>query len=208
MTAKSTTSAFEPKGAHVNETLNLSFTTTRGTILMPNSRFEALIYCGQTECKQLDLNGSYLQGLYGQAMKVTGAAFLHEITTHATIDLNSATIDGQLNCEKAVFEFETGDAPNAQEAKINDGLIWQGVTVTKGTLYFANAHTSVLSDDIDSWPSGERIDLSRMNYDTIIGGPLNAKTRLVWPDKISNWKRVIHTPALHPTRQGPARNGA
>ena len=104
---------------------------------MPNSRFEALIYCGQTECKQLDLNGSYLQGLNGQAMKVTGAAFLHEITTHATIDLNSATIDGQLDCEKAVFEFETGDAPNAQEAKINDGLIWQGVTVTKGTLYFA-----------------------------------------------------------------------
>ena len=174
-------------GAHVTGTLDLDFITTRGAIRMPNSRFEGRICCEQTKCRQLDLNGSDLQGLRDQAVKVTGTVFLRNITTQATIDLNSATIGGQLSCEKAVFEVEDGDALNAQGAKINGGLFWRGVTVTKGTLNFANAHTSVLCDDESSWPSGGYVDLSGMTYDTVIGGPLDAKTRLVWLDKGSNW---------------------
>ena len=279
------------EGAHVTGTLDLDFTTTRGAIRMHNSRFKERIDCEQTKCRQLDLNGSDLQGLRGQAMKVTGNVFLQEITTHATIDLRSATIggqlnckkatfevaekaepeaseifalkaqganvtggvflgeittnatidlkgatiDGQLNCEKATFEVAKGralsaqdanvtggaflekittnatidlnsttiggqlnctkatfevevdHAVNAQDAKINGGLIWREATVIKGTLSFANAHTSVLCDDESSWPSGGRVDLNGMTYDTIIGGPLDAKTRLAWLDKGSNW---------------------
>ena len=223
------------KGAHVTGTLDLDFVTTRGAIRMPNSRFEECIYCEQTKCRQLMLNGSDLQGLRGEAMKVTGSVFLREITTNATVYLNSATIcgqlscrkatfevkegfaltaqgaditagvvlaeittnakialnsakiGGQLNCEKAIFEVEEGEALNAQSAKMNGGLFWRGVTVTKGTLYFANAHTSVLSDDESSWPSGGRVDLNGMTYDTIIGGPLDSKSRLAWLHNVSNW---------------------
>jgi len=175
------------EGAHVTGTLDLDFTTTRGAIRMHNSRFKERIDCEQTKCRQLDLNGSDLQGLRGQAMKVTGNVFLQEITTHATIDLRSATIGGQLNCKKATFEVEVDHAVNAQDAKINGGLIWREATVIKGTLSFANAHTSVLCDDESSWPSGGRVDLNGMTYDTIIGGPLDAKTRLAWLDKGSNW---------------------
>ena len=60
------------KGAHVTGTLDLDFVTTRGAIRMPNSRFEECIYCEQTKCRQLMLNGSDLQGLRGEAMKVVG----------------------------------------------------------------------------------------------------------------------------------------
>ena len=70
---------------------------------------------------------------------------------------------------------------------MNGGLIWRGVTVAKGKLDFSNAHTSVLSDDESSWPSGGRVNLNGMTYDTIIGGPLDAKSRLAWLDKGSNW---------------------
>ena len=52
---------------------------------------------------------------------------------------------------------------------------------------FANAHTSVLCDDEGSWPSGWRIDLEGLTYDTIIGGPLDAKSRLAWLHNVSNW---------------------
>ena len=103
------------KGAHVTGTLDLDFTTTRGAIRMQNSRFEERIDCEQTKCRQLDLNGSDLQGLFGQAMKVTGNVFLQEITTHATIDLRSATIGGQLNCKKATFEVAEKAEPEASE---------------------------------------------------------------------------------------------
>ena len=175
------------KGAHVTGTLDLKLTTTRGAIRMQNSRFEEHIDCEQSECKQLVLNGSDLQDLFGQTMKVTGSVFLRNITTQATIDLNSATIGGPLACEKATFEVKNGHAFNAQSAKINGGLVWRGVTVTKGTLNFANAHTSVLCDDEGSWPSGWRVDLEGLTYDTIIGGPLDAKSRLAWLHNVSNW---------------------
>ena len=175
------------KGAHVTGTLDLKLNTTRGAIRMQNSRFEEHIDCEQSECKQLVLNGSDLQDLFGQTMKVTGSVFLRNITTQATIDLNSATIGGQLACEKATFEVKNGHAFNAQSAKINGGLVWRGVTVTKGTLNFANAHTSVLCDDEGSWPSGWRVDLEGLTYDTIIGGPLDAKSRLAWLHNVSNW---------------------
>ena len=88
------------EGAHVTGTLDLDFTTTRGAIRMPNSRFDERIYCEQTECKLLELNGSDLQGLRGQTMKVTGSVFFREITTNAAIDLNGATIGGQLSCKR------------------------------------------------------------------------------------------------------------
>ena len=52
---------------------------------------------------------------------------------------------------------------------------------------FANAHTSVLCDDEGSWPSGWRIDIEGLTYDTIIGGPLDAKSRLAWLHNVSNW---------------------
>ena len=175
------------KGAHVTGTLDLKLNTTRGAIRMQNSRFEEHIDCEQSECKQLVLNGSDLQDLFGQTMKVTGSVFLRNITTQATIDLNSATIGGPLACEKATFEVKNGHAFNAQSAKINGGLVWRGVTVTKGTLNFANAHTSVLCDDEGSWPSGWRVDLEGLTYDTIIGGPLDAKSRLAWLHNVSNW---------------------
>ena len=175
------------KGAHVTGTLDLKLNTTRGAIRMQNSRFEEHIDCEQSECKQLVLNGSDLQDLFGQTMKVTGSVFLRNITTQATIDLNSATIGGQLACEKATFEVKNGHAFNAQSAKINGGLVWRGVTVTKGTLNFANAHTSVLCDDEGSWPSGWRVDLEGLTYDTIIGAPLDAKSRLAWLHNVSNW---------------------
>ncbi|HCI06233.1 hypothetical protein OAD38_05840 [Ascidiaceihabitans sp.] len=103
------------EGAHVTGTLDLDFTTTRGAIRMHNSRFKERIDCEQTKCRQLDLNGSDLQGLRGQAMKVTGNVFLQEITTHATIDLRSATIGGQLNCKKATFEVAEKAEPEASE---------------------------------------------------------------------------------------------
>ena len=71
--------------------------------------------------------------------------------------------------------------------EINGGLFWRGVTFIKGTLTFANAHTSVLCDDEGSWPSGWQVDLNGITYDTIMGGPLDAKTRLAWLHKGSNW---------------------
>ena len=126
------------KGAHVTGTLDLDFTTARGAIRMHNSRFEERIDCEQTKCRQLELSGSNLQGLHGPTMKVTGSVFLRGITTNATIALNSATIGGQLSCEKAIFEIEEGDALFAQGADIAADVFLKEIT-TNATIALNSA---------------------------------------------------------------------
>ena len=73
------------EGAHITGTLDLDFTTASRAIQMPNSRFDKPIDCEQTECKQLLLDDSDLQGLRGQAMKVTGKAFLRNTAAQEMI---------------------------------------------------------------------------------------------------------------------------
>lgn len=73
------------EGAHITGTLDLDFTTASGAIQMPNSRFSKPIDCEQTECRQLLLDDSDLQGLHGQAMKVTGKVFLRNTATQEMI---------------------------------------------------------------------------------------------------------------------------
>ena len=130
--------------------------TTNATIDLKGATID-----GQLNCEKATFEVAKGRALSAQDANVTGGAFLEKITTNATIDLNSATIGGQLNCTKATFEVEVDHAVNAQDAKINGGLVWREATVIKGTLSFANAHTSVLCDDESSWPSGGRVDLER-----------------------------------------------
>ena len=174
--------ALNAQGANVTADVFLREITTHSTIALSGATIG-----GQLDCEKAAFKVKNGHALNAQGANVTGDVFLREITTHATIALNSATIGGQLSCNKAKFKVKNGHALNAQGAKINGGLLWRGVTVTNGTLDFANAHTSVLCDDEGSWPSGERVDLDGMTYDTIIGGPLDAKTRLAWLHKGSNW---------------------
>jgi hypothetical protein len=127
------------EGAHVTGTLDLNFAIANGAIRLRNSRFDRRIDCEQTKCRQMVLDGNDLQGLRGQTLKVTGSVFLRGVTTHATIDLNSATIGGQLACTGATFKIEEGNALNAQGAKVTGSVFLRKIT-THATIDLNNAN--------------------------------------------------------------------
>ena len=55
-------------------------------------------------------------------MKATGSIFLKGVKTLSSIDLDSASIGGQLDCVGVKFEVVNGPALNVQDAQINSAL--------------------------------------------------------------------------------------
>jgi hypothetical protein len=145
------------EGAHVTGTLDLDFTTTRGAIQMPNSRFEDQIECEQTNCRQLVLEGSALNGLRGQKLEVTGSVSLKEITTRNSINLGAAIIGGQLRCDNALFDVAQGSGLNIQYAQIAGAAFLTDITSNavlnlssariKGQLAFVGSTISAAGKD-------------------------------------------------------------
>jgi hypothetical protein len=159
------------EGAHVTETLDLNFTTTRGAIRMPNSRFKQQFDCEQTKCRLLNLDGSDLQGMRAPSLDVTGNVFLAGITTHATIRLDSATIGGQLDCSDAKFEMTKGDALNAQGAKVAADIFLKYITT----------HATI---DLSGATIGGQLNCSGAKFEMTEGDALNAQDVKVTADII------------------------
>ena len=162
------------EGAHITSTLDLDFTTTRGAIEMPNSRFENQIHCMQTNCRQLLLDGSDLQGISGQAMKVTGSIFLRKINPHAMIDLNSAIIGNNLYLNHASFKVNEGFAFDGQGIKVGGSVSFEGIQ-TRATI-------TLVSSEISGQLVFERASFNVEEGDALVAQSANFIAGVIWRD--------------------------
>ena len=117
-------------GAHVTGPLDLSFARARAATGLINCRFSDPVLAHQARFETLALNGSHLPGLNAQGAQVTSSVFLLRITATSTVDLNGATIGGQLSCIGARFEAETGHGFNAEGAQVTGHVFLGGITAT------------------------------------------------------------------------------
>uniref|UniRef100_UPI00286B4927 hypothetical protein n=1 Tax=Tabrizicola sp. TaxID=2005166 RepID=UPI00286B4927 len=140
------------QGAHIPETLDLSFTKGRGRCVLRACRFEAEPQLAQTSLAQLSLDGSHLPGLFAQGVKVEGSLFLRALTATGTVDVNGAKIGGQLDCEGATLDGAGGDALNAQGVEIGADLFLSDLTA-KGTV------------DVNGAKIGGQLACTRANLD-------------------------------------------
>ncbi|HEX9856791.1 MAG TPA: hypothetical protein VGA75_00430, partial [Paracoccaceae bacterium] len=134
-------------GAYVTGSLRLDFATAKGQTLLCDSAFTDEISAHQARLNLFSLEGSKLPGgLVAQGAEVTGDVFLRN-GFHATgeVSVHGAKIGGQLNCEGAHFDNPNGDALVAQGLRVDQGFIWQEVTVDNGNLRFGSAHVGDLS---------------------------------------------------------------
>lgn len=118
------------EGARITGTLDLSFATARGITSLVYCRFDQPIAALQTQFQLLNLNGSTLPGLFAQGAKVAGSVTLDSATATATVDVNSAEIGGQLDCENAKLSAQTGEALTAHSSRITGGVFLRRVTAT------------------------------------------------------------------------------
>ena len=180
------------EGAHVTGALDLSFARAKGVTQLASCRFDRDLTALQSRFESLELSFSAFSGVDLQGTEVTGSVFLRQITASATVDVNAATIGGQLNCDGAEFNSAKGEALLAQRMRVTEGLFWRSVTVAEGWINLSSAHVGDLVDDLDSWPPEGRLILDGFTYDRISGSFTDAHSRIAWLERGTTWKGKFH----------------
>mmetsp|Transcript_28706 Transcript_28706/g.54249 ORF Transcript_28706/g.54249 Transcript_28706/m.54249 type:complete len:616 (+) Transcript_28706:72-1919(+) len=174
--------AINAQGADIKGSVYLRRTTAAATFTLNRATIG-----GQLDCTGAELNAAKGPALNAQGATIKGDVFLDKTIAAATVTLNGTTIGGQLDCTDAQLGSAKGYALDAQSVVIKELLIWRAVTITAGEVTFDSARASVLADDVDSWPGDNTLDLDGFDYDRITGAPTDAKTRLPWLVKGSNY---------------------
>ena len=174
-------------GAYVTGELDLSFAVARGVTRLMECRFDINIIALQTRFELVNLTGSAIQALKAQRAKVAGSVYLRRIIAKAEVGFVGSTISGQLDCEGARFEAAEGRSLNAQRMKVVQGLIWREITTGQGVFDFSAAQVGDLADDPECWPEKGKLILDGFTYDRITSAPTDAKTRIAWLEKGSEW---------------------
>jgi hypothetical protein len=162
-------------GANITGVLDLNFCTVKGAMRLEHCRFDHRLDTQQTTFAMINLSDSHLNGWFGQRLSSVGSIYLRRITATATIDLMSATIGGQLACERAQFKAAEGDALNAQRVKVTDTIFLSRIT-TKATV------------DLIGATIGGQLDCEGAQFEATKGFALNAQTIHVGAALI--WRKV------------------
>ncbi len=109
-------------GGYIKGKLDLNFDTAKGATQLQNCHFERQFDSVQTRFQLVNLSGSHLPGWSTHSAKFEAHVFLDNITATGTIDLNTATIGGQLACEGARITAKGAFALVASGAKISGGV--------------------------------------------------------------------------------------
>ncbi|MDW3183745.1 hypothetical protein [Roseobacter sp.] len=175
-------------GAHVTGALDLDLATAQGVTGLVRCRFDEPIAALQAKLQLLNLDGSAFPELNAQGAKVKGDIFLRKVTAEATVDVNDATIGGQLSCIGAIFNATSGYALNAQGAQVTGGFFFRGVRTGQGVINLTAAQVGILVDDPHSWPPKDRLILDGFTYKQIENAEFpRLSDRLDWLAKGSTW---------------------
>ncbi|WP_111431966.1 hypothetical protein [Rhodobacteraceae bacterium DSL-40] len=174
--------AFNAQGTRIMDDIVLDETEATGEVSFSGAQISGQLSCAKATFCNPEGTALSAQGA------VTGDIFLTKAQAEGVVLLSGARICGQLECSEARFRKSKGRALNAQRLHVAQGLIWQQVEVSEGSLYFASAHVSDLADEPESWPCGGRIDLDGFTYDRISGAFIDAPRRLEWLRRGTRWE--------------------
>lgn len=120
------------EGARITGQLDLRFAKCRGSLILARCRFVQVVNLKHAEIPELSLDKSYLIGLRGQSMKISGSLFLSNSRATGTIDINQAKIGDQLACVNC--NINGGElALSAQAIEVSGSMFLRGA-VTIGTI--------------------------------------------------------------------------
>ena len=174
--------ALNVQGATIMDGIFLRDAEVEGEISLAGTKIG-----GQLSCETAQFRNDKGKALNAQGAAVARDVFLREVRATGEISLVGAQIGGQLDCEKLRLRNFNGKALNAQHLHVAQGLLWRGIEVGAGSLYFASAHVSDLADDCESWPDSRRVYLDGFTYDRILGSFLDVPNRLEWLRRGSRW---------------------
>lgn len=164
---------------------------------------------GQLACAGGSFESPVGHALIMQSLEVGEDVLLSDgFEAKGEVSLSNAKIGGQLSCIGGSFETTQSAAFSAQSIQVHGELFWLGVQILDGEVDLNSAYFSRIVDRPENWPNANKVLLDGMTYDRLSGDFTDAKRRLEWLAKGDRMGGVFTPPALHPTRQGLARDGA
>lgn len=150
-------------GAWIEGRLDLAFCTARGQTVLDACHFTLRPSFAASKLTLLSLEGSHLPGLFAQGMQTEGYVFLSNLTATGTVDVTSAKIGGQLECNGATLNGAGGKALNAQGIAIEGNILLRNLIAT-GTV------------DLNSAKIGGGLDCDGATLNGAGGMALNAQS--------------------------------
>lgn len=172
-------------GCRFEGDINLTYSTIHGIFQLKNSSIASLCAVSANLLGPLNCSGAEFLADEGfaldlQSAEIKGGMFLRGAKLKATAHLSGAQIEGHLDCNGAKFLVNKGTALNLQGIRASI-LQFLDIKTDGGVIDLTSAHVDDLTDDPDSWPTGQMV-LNGFTYKRI-HGPTDAQTRLKWLEK-------------------------
>lgn len=191
------------KGAHITGHLILNYQTIPGNVILENCRVVDEMQMLHSTVNLLSFPGCFITDLLAQGIHVKGGCYLREITCSGTIDLTSATIEGQLDFSDTKILSNSEFSLNAQRLVAKEDVMLEGIFVQStvrligaeihGDIYCTDArffsensialfaqsircHGALMWENVTT--KGGRIDLTNSKVGTLADSPSD------WPTDI------------------------
>ncbi|MEM8958995.1 MAG: hypothetical protein AAGC86_14420, partial [Pseudomonadota bacterium] len=137
---------------------------------------------GSFECDGATLRAEVGENaLVADRLQAAGGVFLRQAEINGTVRLSGSRLGGSLSCAGAKIRAADSDyALLAQNLKANGALFLRDGAVLDGTLDLRGAEFGAIVDDHTCWPQPGNLLLDRFRYGAILGGPVDAESRLKW----------------------------
>lgn len=173
-------------GGFISGTLDLDHAKVHGATQLPKCHFENRIESAQTRFNMVSLSGCTVSGWFAQETIVEGGVFLRDIRASATIDLNSATVGGQLDFRDAVLVAKESPSLSAQDARIEGDVVLHNCTAT-ATI---NLHSAIIGGQLGCY--GAKI--TTINEDAISASNTQIAGGVLLHPRIRKDRESVSTP--------------
>lgn len=149
---------------------------------------------GATVAGEVQLSGSRLGGdlsLDGASIDAGDLALaadgievrsveMRGVTIMGATRMTATRIEGDLDLTGAKLIYPSGEALHLNRTVVRGGFFLRGGAKIDGALDLTGASIDTLHDDEASWPAAGNLLLNRCLYNALIGGPMEAGSRLAW----------------------------
>ncbi|MBX3583489.1 MAG: hypothetical protein KF810_16505 [Rhizobiaceae bacterium] len=158
----------------------------RGNILLRGARIKGGInVSGITIGGDLNLARAMVDcpddiAINGEGLEARGDIVLRDANVSGEVRLWGASFGGNVDCTSSTLRKPGAYALSLNRARINGVFFLRRKAIVEGKLDLTASSVGAIFDDSESWPHTGNLVLNRCLFGAIIGGPVDAESRLEW----------------------------
>lgn len=162
------------------EDLDASSVLLRGAVIMGSIRLSGARLSGDIDAFNLRVTSGGKPAIDAGAVETRGSVVLRSARVEGTLRLVSARISSDLILQNVILTNPGKVALELNNAAIIGVLMLNGRARVSGVLDLTGATIGTIHDTIAAWPPAGDLLLNRCQYEAIVEGPVDARTRIGW----------------------------